>query len=64
MHGGRREGAGRPRGSGNGPTVEIRSVSMPPAAWEKLDELKGESSRGYEPQFIALTTPATRALTR
>ena len=26
--GGRRDGAGRPRGSGNGRTVEIRSISI------------------------------------
>jgi hypothetical protein len=41
--GGRREGAGRPKGSGNGRTVEIRSVSMLPESWQKLDELRGSS---------------------
>jgi hypothetical protein len=39
--GGKRPGAGRPLGSGNGRTVEIRSISMPPQTWEKLDELRG-----------------------
>ena len=42
--GGARHGAGRPRGSGR--TVEIRSISMPAAAWKKLDELRGATSRG------------------
>ena len=44
--GGKRPGAGRPLGSGNGQTVEIRSISMPPQTWEKLDELRGATSRG------------------
>jgi hypothetical protein len=44
--GGRGEGAGRPRGSGAGRTVEIRSVSMLPESWQKLDELRGSASRG------------------
>ena len=44
--GGKRPGAGRPLGSGNGRTVEIRSISMPPQTWEKLDELRGATSRG------------------
>ena len=46
MRGGRREGAGRPPGSGNGPTVEVRSVSMIPQAWQLLDQMRGASSRG------------------
>lgn len=41
-----REGAGRPKGSGTGPTVTIKSVSMSPEAWAKLDALRGETSRG------------------
>jgi hypothetical protein len=45
-HGGRREGAGRPRGSGNGPTVETHSVSLPPKTWQLIDEMRGSSSRG------------------
>jgi hypothetical protein len=43
---GRREGAGRPRGSGNGKTVEVRSISMMPSAWAKLDQMRGSTSRG------------------
>jgi len=31
---------------GSGRTVEIRSISMLPSAWEKLDALRGEASRG------------------
>ena len=46
MRGGRREGAGRKPGSGAGPTVEVRSVSMIPQAWQLLDEMRGASSRG------------------
>ena len=53
--GGRREGAGRPKGSGNGRTVEIRSVSMLPSAWEKLDKLRGQASRGM---WISATVAA------
>ena len=45
-HGGKRKGAGRPPGSGQGRTVETRSVSMPPDLWAKLDRLRGEQSRG------------------
>jgi hypothetical protein len=45
-HGGRREGARRPRGSGNGPTVETHSVSLPPKTWQLIDEMRGSSSRG------------------
>lgn len=45
-HGGRREGAGRPRGSGNGPTVETHSVSLPPKTWQLIDEMRGSWSRG------------------
>ncbi len=45
-HGGRREGAGRPRGPDNGPTVETHSVSLPPKTWQLIDEMRGSSSRG------------------
>ena len=45
-HGGRREGAVRPRGSGNGPTVETHSASLPPKTWQLIDEMRGSSSRG------------------
>lgn len=44
--GGKRAGAGRPPGTGKGRTVETRSVSMPPAMWDKLDALRGDRSRG------------------
>lgn len=40
------KGAGRPQGTGKGRTVETRSVSMPPAMWDKLDALRGDRSRG------------------
>ena len=46
MRGGRREGAGRPKGSGDGPTAQIRSVSMLPEVWAKLDQMRGSTSRG------------------
>jgi hypothetical protein len=45
-HGGRREGAERPRGFGNGPTVETHSVSLPPKTWQLIDEMRGSWSRG------------------
>ena len=44
-HGGKRQGAGRPKGSGKGRTVKTSSINLPPSVWEKLDELRGEQSR-------------------
>jgi hypothetical protein len=44
--GGAREGAGRKPGSGTGRKVITRSVSMPPEKWDRLDELRGDKSRG------------------
>jgi hypothetical protein len=43
--GGKREGAGRPLGSGKGRTVKTSSISLPPVLWDKLDELRGDKSR-------------------
>jgi hypothetical protein len=48
--GGARKGAGRKTGSGTGRTAITRSVSMPPEKWDRLDDLRGEQSRG---KFIA-----------
>lgn len=45
-HGGPREGAGRPAGTGAGRTAVTRSVSMSESAWKKLDALRGDLSRG------------------
>jgi hypothetical protein len=48
--GGRREGAGRPKGSKNanpkGRTALTCSVSMHPESWAKLDRDRGSQSRG------------------
>jgi hypothetical protein len=44
--GGHRDGAGRKPGTGKGRTVKTRSVSMPPAMWDRLDALRGDRSRG------------------
>lgn len=44
-HGGARKGAGRPKGSGKGRTVKTSSISMKPAVWDKIDQLKGQQSR-------------------
>jgi hypothetical protein len=49
-HGGKRHGSGRPQGTVKGRKVITRSVSMPPEKWDRLDELRGEQSRG---KFIA-----------
>ena len=46
QQGGRREGAGRPKGSGTGPTTESKGISMPPKTWQLIDEMRGSSSRG------------------
>ena len=43
--GGKREGAGRPKGSGKGRTVKTSSINLPPALWEKLDAIRGNLSR-------------------
>jgi hypothetical protein len=43
--GGKREGAGRPPGSGTGRTVTTSSISLPPELWDKLDGLRGELTR-------------------
>jgi hypothetical protein len=48
--GGKRHGSGRPQGTAKGRKVITRSVSMPPEKWDRLDELRGEQSRG---KFIA-----------
>jgi hypothetical protein len=44
-HGGKRKGAGRPKGSGKGRTVKTSSINLPPAVWERLDALRGQDSR-------------------
>ena len=43
--GGKREGAGRPPGSGTGRTVTTSSINLPPELWDKLDALRGELTR-------------------
>ena len=43
--GGKRKGAGRPKGSGKGRTVKTSSINLTPALWAKLDELRGDKSR-------------------
>ena len=50
IRGGARKGAGRKPSVGTGRKVITRSVSMPPEKWDRLDELRGEQSRG---KFIA-----------
>lgn len=49
-HGGKRRGAGAPRKYQDGTLT--RSISMPPQAWDVLDEQRGDRSRG---EHIALT---------
>jgi len=43
--GGKRKGAGRPKGSGKGRTVKTSSINLPPALWDKLDEVRGGKTR-------------------
>lgn len=45
QHGGKRVGAGRPKGSGKGRTVKTSSINLPPAVWDKLDVIRGDLSR-------------------
>lgn len=49
-HGGKRTGAGRPKGSTNAThktdTAVTRSVSMPASVWDKIDAARGTQSRG------------------
>jgi hypothetical protein len=53
-HGGKRNGSGRPKGSTNATHKEdiavTKSVSMPASKWDKIDAMRGASSRG---KFIA-----------
>lgn len=44
-HGGKRQGAGRPKGSGKGRTVKTSSINLQPKTWDKLDAIRGEQSR-------------------
>jgi hypothetical protein len=44
--GGNRKGSGRKAGSGHGRRVVTGSVTMRPEEWLRLDELRGERSRG------------------
>jgi hypothetical protein len=55
--GGTRFGAGRPKGSGRGRTVEIKSISLRREIWQRIDEARGSVSRS---SFIAakLESPA------
>lgn len=43
--GGKREGAGRKLGSGQGRTVTSFSISLTPELWDKLDAIRAEKSR-------------------
>ena len=45
-HGGARDGAGRPIGTGKGRKAVTKSVSMLGKDWRKFDRLRGEQSRG------------------
>ena len=44
-HGGKRQGAGRPKGSGKGRTVKTSSINLQPKTWDKLDAIGGDISR-------------------
>ena len=43
--GGKRKGAGRPKGSGTGRKVKSSSITLPTALWAKLDALRGVYTR-------------------
>jgi len=43
-HGGKRKGAGRPKG-GTGRTVKTSSISLAHGLWERLDALRGSKTR-------------------
>ena len=49
-HGGKRPGAGRPKGTGTGRKTTTRSVSMPTELWDRIEQARGDTPRG---QFIA-----------
>lgn len=53
MSGGKREGAGRPKGTGTGRKVISKSISMPKEAWEKLDVYKTGSRGKFIAKWIA-----------
>jgi hypothetical protein len=45
IRGGKRKGAGRPKGSGTGRKVKSSSINLPPELWDRLDALRGELTR-------------------
>jgi hypothetical protein len=45
IRGGKRKGAGRPKGSGTGRKVKSSSITLLPALWDKLDAIKGDATR-------------------
>ena len=47
-HGGKRQGAGRPLGSGKGRTKKRNQLSMSQEAWDKLDRLTDNRSAWVE----------------
>ena len=47
-HGGKRKGAGRPQGSGEGRKALTKSITLHFDLWQKLDDLRGnESASAY-----------------
>jgi hypothetical protein len=45
-HGGKRPGAGRPKGSGQGRQITSRTISMGKESWDLLERLRGTLPRG------------------
>ena len=62
-HGGKRDGAGRPPGTGTGATVRGVMVYLPVALIEELDAARGDTSRsavisGLVQQYLDRLDPA------
>jgi hypothetical protein len=44
--GGKRTGAGRPKGTVRGRNTTTCSISLPPTAWRQIDAARGSTPRG------------------
>ena len=62
-HGGKRPGAGRPKGSGEGREITCKTISMGKKSWYLLERLRGTKPRGrfIEGLLVAAKSKTKRA---
>jgi hypothetical protein len=62
-HGGKRPGAGRKKGSGQGRQILAKTISMGKASWELLERLRGPKPRGrFIESLLAAEKPEGEAV--